>query len=440
MNSVTRDPASALFRGIRRRLILWYSGVLAAMLLLSGIFLYTGTQRMVETPIHTRLHATAHNLGAAWSQTGSPPCVDTTQASTRGPFFIACYAANGSLLSGNDLAKRTGAFTTTTLVAHALAHQQASDAVDDHAGFGTIDRYAIVVHNASNNKTLGVIQVGITTSGELRAENTFLSLLIIIGVLTLLVAGGAGLWLAGLALQPARIAFARQQAFIADASHELRTPLTLLRSSAELLLRSRARLAPEDTALVEDIVAESEHLTALANQLLTLARLDSGVERPESEVVDLGAIATDIVRRVQALAMDRQIQVTSISNQTVLALGDPLLVTETALILVDNAIKYNRPGGAVTLEAVYADNQACLVVSDTGPGITVDQLPHLGERFYRVDAARSREDGGAGLGLAIAHGYIAKMSGTLHIDSPSGSGTTATIGLPAIPAPPLAPE
>src|SRR5438034_4258564 len=129
-----------------------------------------------------------------------------------------------------------------------------------------------------------------------------LRLLVIIVGLTLIGSGLGGLFLADRALVPARLAWANQQRFIGDAAHELRTPLTLLRADAEVLLRGRERLEEEDAALLEDIVAEANHMASLATSLLTLARLDAGSMHREHEVVNLAEIAQEGVRRVTALA------------------------------------------------------------------------------------------------------------------------------------------
>ena len=114
-----------------------------------------------------------------------------------------------------------------------------------------------------------------------------------------------------------------------------------------------------------------------------------------------------------------------------LVLGDPILLEHVALILVDNAIKYNRPDGSVTATATTQGDRVILEVRDTGVGIANEHLPHLGERFYRVDKARSRESGGAGLGLSIVRGVVGQHGGTVQFHSELDKGTVATVSLPA---------
>jgi signal transduction histidine kinase len=134
---------------------------------------------------------------------------------------------------------------------------------------------------------------------------------------------------------------------------------------------------------------------------------------------------------VRALAGEKQITVSVETSGDPLVIGDSTWLDHAALILVDNAIKYNRPGGAVTIHAALDQANAVLEVRDTGVGISAEHLPHLGERFYRVDKARSRALGGAGLGLAIARGIAVAHGGSLSFTSEPDVGTTATLRLPA---------
>src|ERR1700730_7342182 len=255
-------------------------------------------------------------------------------------------------------------------------------------------------------------------------------LLLTVGGVALLGAGLGGLFLANRALAPARLAWTYQQRFIADAAHELRTPLTLLRADAEVLLRSREQLAAEDGALLEDIVAEANHMANLANNMLALARLDNASSHREHEVVNLADVALLGARRIQALADQTEISIQVETNDTVLVIGDPTLLEQAVLALLDNAIKYNRRGGHITVRTATKQGQALLEVSDTGIGIAAEHLPHLGERFYRVDKARSREAGGTGLGLSIARSIAIAHGGTLTLTSIPDQGTTVTLMLP----------
>lgn len=229
-----------------------------------------------------------------------------------------------------------------------------------------------------------------------------------------------------------QLTWLKQQRFIADASHELRTPLTLLRADADVLLRGRKHLDKEDAALLDDIIGETTHMTKLAANLLTLARLDNDSVHHEQEVIDLTELAARVVHRVQSLAEQRQITVQIANSQPGQVLGDPVLLEQAILGLLDNAIKYNHQGGQVNVRTLKQDGQINLEIQDTGRGIAAEHIPHLGERFYRVDKARARSVGGTGLGFSIAQESAQAHGGQLHIQSDAGQGTTVRLALPMI--------
>ncbi len=429
------EPSARMFAGIRHRLTLWYTGVLAVILLLSGLLLYVGMRTVLLNPIDDLLKNQTQGVAQGWQEHSLPPiaCSSAPFSRESSPFFVACYDANGNEIGNNRLADLAPGFISPSLVQAALAAPSASalDTVDGGNGFGAIRRYALVIRDPTGQQTLGVLLIGASIEGEMRALGTLLELLLLVGVLTLLGSALGGVLLAHRAMAPARLAFARQQAFIADASHELRTPLTLLRADAEVMLSERERFTPDDAALLDDIVTEAEHLGSLAENLLILARLDSGAYHIEQDVVDLSEIASSTAHRVHALAEQHGIAVTVQSAGEALVIGDRTWLGQAVLILVDNAIKYNQAGGTVTLRSYLDGHHVVLDVRDTGVGISAEHLPHLGERFYRVDKARSRDMGGSGLGISIARGIATAHGGSLALISVPGEGTTATLRFPA---------
>jgi signal transduction histidine kinase len=435
------EPGAALFWGLRVRLTLWYCGVLGAALVLFGVALYFGTQYFLLHPVeddvaaHSRVHVGEWFMGAVdhacpllgpQGQFGQPPGQGFQM-----PELAVCFDQNGNLLPDEDTAGVPSAFLTNTLAKSALQTGQPAPAIVDAGGTtGQFYLYARVVPNPTGSGYLGVVLIGESVQAQEFALSLLLRLLLGIGGVALLGAGLGGLFLSNRALAPARLAWANQQRFIADAAHELRTPLTLLRADAEVLLRGRERLEEEDAALLEDIVAEAHHMSNLASNLLTLARLDNSALHQEHEVVGLAELAQEGTRRVQALAEQRGITVQVENADNPYVIGDPLLLEQAVLVLLDNAIKYNRSGGRVTVRTVVQDERALLEVHDTGVGITAEHLPHLGERFYRVDKARSREAGGTGLGLSIARNIAIAHGGRLSLSSVPEQGTTATLTLP----------
>jgi signal transduction histidine kinase len=415
--------------------------MLGLVVVLFGVVLYVGAYYFLLTPIETDAAVQAHVHAQLWL-TGSldracPLLVSSEQSgSSTGlglplPVRVVCFDQHGSLLSGEHTTGLPAALLSTTLAKRALeTGQPTTETVDAGGSVGQIYRYALAVPSPTGKGYMGVVVIGESIQTQEQALSSLLFLILSVGGLSLLGAGLGGLFLAKRALAPARLAWANQQRFIADASHELRTPLTLLRTDAEVLLRSREGMAAEDAALLEDIVAEANHMAGLANNLLTLARLDSRSSHQEHEVVSLAALAEAGARRVQAFAGERKISMEVDTDERAVVIGDPALLEQAVLALLDNAIKYNRAGGRIMVRTAVKDEQALLQVEDTGIGIASEHLSHLGERFYRVDKARSREAGGTGLGLSIVRSIVRAHGGTLRLSSIPEQGTTVTLTLP----------
>jgi len=227
-------------------------------------------------------------------------------------------------------------------------------------------------------------------------------------------------------------AFERQSRFTADASHELRTPLAVIRSLAEVALTS-PRDAAYDRRVYTSIAEETERLGRLIDSLLVLARADQG-SPIDAVPVDLDEIAVDVVERVAERASRQQVELILSAPTRQRVSGDPSWLTQLALNLVDNALRHTPAGGRITVAVAADAGGVTLTVSDTGSGIAPEHVPRLFERFYRVDAARSRTTGGAGLGLAICEWIARTHGGHLSVESDVGRGTTFTCWLPALTA------
>ncbi|MGQ9550058.1 MAG: sensor histidine kinase [Roseiflexus sp.] len=260
---------------------------------------------------------------------------------------------------------------------------------------------------------------------------------LLVGLITLgtgsVVLVGVMSWrLAGQALRPAQEAWERQQRFIASASHELRAPLTLIRASAEVALRNLSSDEHDQRALLHDVLAESDHMRHLVDDLLTLTRLDSGQLTLTKETVDLNTLLSSIQRQVARLGEQRGV-VVELTEVDGLVQADTERLQQVLLIVLDNALRYTPAGGRITMAARMLDRMVQIRVTDTGSGIAPEHLPHIFERFYRADSARGRENGNAGLGLSIAKGLMEAMEGRISVDSTVGVGTTVVLSLPRAP-------
>ena len=227
------------------------------------------------------------------------------------------------------------------------------------------------------------------------------------------------------AYQRLRSALIAQRRFVADASHELRTPLTTIRGNVGLLLKRDDITSEDRVAALNDIAGESERMSRMVQDLLTLARADAGYHL-EKESVDLRPIVQDVSRQAQALQPTRRIEL--LDGQPAIVRGNADAIKQLLWILIDNAFKHTNDDGQIQLKLLAGSRSASLVVSDDGPGIPKEDLDRIFERFYQADPARSGE--GTGLGLAIARWIAQEHGGRVFAANNPKGGAAFTVELP----------
>jgi len=367
--------------------------------------------------------------------------------------------------------------------------------------------YRFALQKMSINGHVFTIQMGIPADDVVETLHLFRYYLLMFAPLLLLAAAGGGYWLSRRALAPVdslvrtarqvsgtnlsgrlqkldtgdelqrlsdtlnemldriETAFLRITEFTADASHELRTPVSLIRTEAELALR-RSRTDSEYKESLRHILLEAERTTALIEQLLSLARSDSGRETFHLQPVDLWQTLRGVVDGWQQMATIRNLEFSAslaglnIVNQPavtndgmalgeaapnidaaccvdpeIFVMGDETLLRRLADILLDNAFKYTPAPGSVHLSLGVNGDSAVMTVQDSGVGIAEEDQSKIFERFYRVDKARTRALGGAGLGLAIAQWIVTQHRGSIAVESRPGEGTKFRVELPMTAAP-----
>ena len=221
----------------------------------------------------------------------------------------------------------------------------------------------------------------------------------------------------------------QQRRFIADASHELRTPVSVLGLHAELAL-SRERTPEEYKKTLQVCMRASERLKSLTEDLLTLTRSDSDQLTKSENKVELSKLVRESVEFLQPFAYQQQITLSDNCDSETFARGDERLLRQLIDNLLANAIVHNQPGRVATISAHSNGEQSKIVVHDDGPGIPADKLPNLFNRFYRVNASRTRENGGSGLGLSICASIARAHGGELTVQSAAAVGTTFEFKLP----------
>ena len=223
-------------------------------------------------------------------------------------------------------------------------------------------------------------------------------------------------------------AFAQQKQFTADASHELRTPIAVLITEAQTTL-ARTRDAAEYRETVEICLETAQQMRRLTQALLELARFDAGQEPLERRQFELGETVRGCVERIRSMVLERGIHV-ELELAQAEVFGDPDRVDQVVTNLLVNAVHYNKDQGQIHVVTRTENHLAVLTVSDTGSGISAEDLPRLFERFYRCDKARSRSNGRSGLGLAICKAIVDAHGGGIEVESRVGEGTTFTVRLP----------
>ncbi|MBQ9179651.1 MAG: HAMP domain-containing histidine kinase, partial [Firmicutes bacterium] len=258
-------------------------------------------------------------------------------------------------------------------------------------------------------------------------QNILFNILIfIVGMVIFLL---ASIWLSGYAMRPVKKAWDQQHQFIADASHELKTPLTAILANNNILLSHADSTVEEQKKWIENSQAEAKHMKELVNNMLFLAKSDGEEVKILFSEVSLTDLVTDSSLQFEPVAFERGIIMETDISEGISMQGDTTQLRQLIHILLDNACKYADENGRVDVRLYEHNNAIKLEVANTGKPIPPEDLPHIFERFYRSDKARTQQNqaGGYGLGLAIAHRIVTKHKGTINATSNSASGTKFTV-------------
>ncbi len=462
------------------RLTLWYLALFAVAQIIFGAGMWVILRHSLYDMVDDGLEEQVDDLRNLLQSEGRDPSIIRLRQEVNEAYdlehlgkYLEVYAENGELIYRSEFLQQ-----------HQLA--LASPQVNGRAIFKNrwIEHrpFRFMRQKLNVNGHVYTVEMGVPDSDAVETLSLFRDYLLMFAPLLLLVAAGGGYWLSRRALSPVdalvrtahvisganlgsrlqkletgdelqrlsdtlnemlgriEAAFLRVTEFTADASHELRTPVSLIRTEAELALR-RSRGEAEYKESLRHILLEAERTTALIEQLLSLARADSGRETLHLEPVDLRQTLRHVVDGWQQVATLRNLQFTAtISEQDLLVLGDEAALRRVADILLDNAFKYTPSPGSVNLSLKQNGESAVITVQDSGIGISEEDQPKIFERFYRVDKARSREQGGAGLGLAIARWIVTQHHGSIAVESRPGQGSIFRVELPLTAAPVRSPQ
>ncbi len=347
-----------------------------------------------------------------------PPRIGGRDGNTSIP--VAVYRLSGNTLS------LVGTASSAYLIDDDLA-TACSAVVGQNAENGTVD--ALGIHYAKrtvNGETFVAFVDESATSGWKDLAAT----LALVGLGALLIFLIISLFFSRWALRPVEEAWDKQRQFVSDASHDLKTPLTVILANSSILLDNADETIAKNSQWVESTKTEAEHMKQLVGDLLTMAQIDEGDTTMPRESIDLSTLVQGEFLEFESVAFEREVELESTVEPGIAITGTPARVRRLVQTLIDNACKYAPAGSIVTLSLRREGNMARLDLHNEGDPIPAEDLPHIFDRFYRVDKARTNDGDSHGLGLAIAYGIAQEHGGTLEASSTPENGTTFTARLP----------
>ena len=430
-SAAARVTDSRLLRRVRWRLALWSGGATLVVLLALGVAIFVTVRDSLTTGATAEAAARADAVASYVEQGGgfaqAPLAITMTG---RGSSTFAYLA---DIVDGETKIAQAKDFVppvepdSATIERTFQTGREVQEVVIDGAP------WRILTERRDADGQQYVIQVFQDRAAEQRALDTLAAVLLVGGGAALLFAMAIGALYAGRALIPIRKSLAdrraalqRQREFAADASHELRTPLTVVRSSVEYLRNHQDRPVHEVGSALDDIDAEVAHLSALVEDLLLLARADSGALDLSLQPIELGDLATEASAALAAPAAGRGVSV-QVDPEPVMVAGDPVRLRQLVTILVDNAVRHSPTQGVVEVAIRRDREDAVLTVLDQGPGIPPEDLPKVFDRFWR---GAGETAGGAGLGLAIAAAIVTRHAGRIGVANRPSGGAAFTVVLP----------
>ena len=457
----------ALLRSIRVRLTLWFVLLLAITLAIFCAALYLALRQNLNSSLNDSLDSRAEIVSGLVVDVNHVDVAELTVPGdpVEGEEFVRVFDSSGNLVFDNS-GEKFRPPDDPAAVGAALSGSKSRRTLD----LGPELR-ALTAPIRADGQVVGAVEVGLATDD---VHSTLRTLLIIIAVtypLALIIASGGGVFLASRALSPidgltrtarrisaedlsqrlnmrlpddevgrlartfdemiARLdeAFRRQRQFTADASHELRTPLTAIKGQTEVALQ-KDREPEEYRSVLRNVNLEVDRMIRLVSSLLTLARADARQVPLAKESISLGGVIGDAADQVRPAADSKGVLIRVRNSTETRFTADQDLLLQLMLNLLDNAVKHTPSGRSIDVSWSTDNGSAKVEVSDEGPGIPSEHLPHIFDRFYRVDKARSRDGGGVGLGLSICRWIAQAHGGSIEAGNAPGRGAKFTVHLP----------
>ncbi len=459
-----------LVKSVRLRLTLWYTLVLASLLLAFSIVVFILLTSNLNQRLDEGIKLRSVHLSAI-----------LTEAGTSGTLTLDTNEILNFQIQQDETAQVFGTDSVPLLslglhLDDSLIKLAIGDALRGKSAYATTktqggDQIRIfvspVLHDAS---VIGAVLVGRETRGVAVTLDSYKSMALIALILITALAGGGGYFITSRALKPVRYiaetakvigdgdlsrrieltdgdeigavvltlnnmfdrlqsAFIRERRFTSDASHELRTPLSIIEAEATLTLE-KTRSKNDYKKALSLIAQETTHMSSIINDLLFLARSEAGKVNFVMEPLALGDFIKDLTMDVSVLARRKKQKLELKRIENPIILGDEIRLRQLFLNILENAIRYTPPKGTITVSLSVQDKTAVVEVADTGIGIAAGAMEHIFEPFFRADESRAREDGGTGLGLAIGHQIAVAHGGKIKVESQENRGSSFSVSLP----------
>ncbi|HEY0674435.1 MAG TPA: HAMP domain-containing sensor histidine kinase [Longimicrobiales bacterium] len=419
---------------LRYRLTLWYVTVFTVIMAAFGVAAYVVLTREMELGLDRSLERTV-DIRTRWVLEGTRP-----RSSRFNPEDSIPLERQVFVFSAN---RRKGCANCPPFwFIEPIAPKKAASFIQSHAlrvlndstpkyrvrlSDGT--RYILYGKKVTAQSGRVYATVAVAASEELqrRYPSAFMGF-IGAAVVALLLVGIGGATLAQESIKPIESAITQMRRFMGDAAHELKTPIAVLRARTDVALQ-RERSTEEYHEILTSVSSEAERLGNLVENMLLLARADSGQWPVQKTKVYLDDVLMDAASAARALGSHKNVQIELDTLEEAAINGDPTLLRQLLMILLDNAINFTPEGGKVSALAEKNGRSCRVTIKDTGVGIPTSALPHVFERFFRADPARSR--GGTGLGLSIARWIVDVHHGRIDVQSAEGKGTTVSVTFPS---------
>lgn len=438
----------------RRRLATWYTGVMTLIVVLGGLVIHrlvvharwlnlVGEMTDVARAIENQIEPTLERPGVFEPETsrqlptlcaGSVNCAAETQPSNQAD-FIANQIEKPYCIRFWNNSKQVVGYLSLPVDNPVCRESQVWQIQIDSQGVYYHDSFFPIQTRYGVN--WGSIEIVRSLNDLDRFLLRIELALVAVTLFTVGLISFASWWLAGLAMRPVKYSYQQMQQFTADAAHELRTPLAALQAIVQTALRSENLTLEDSKEALQILNRQSHRLTKMVQDLLMLCQTEQQEYQNAFLPCCLNEMITDLIDEFEALAIAANLKLTTTvsdanSDPKICVLGNAEQLYRAVANLLSNAIQYTPAAGQITIQLTTNSSRALIQVKDTGIGIPEAMLPHIFDRFYRVDQERSRQKGGTGLGLAITQAIVQAHQGTIRVESRLNQGSVFTISLPLL--------